>query len=1095
MNKRFNVKLLLAVLICVLCVLYASSAFGAASKAVDGKHNGLVISTNWIADAVGQHILDQGGNAIDAAAAVGYALAVVHPTAGNLGGGGFAVIHLASGDNLVLDFREKAPAALHKWSYVNTDLDGSYNINANGDRVTTGGTPVSFDIADSDTYFARRYVLSGDVLGNASLNGPMGAGVPGTVMGLNEMLDKYGALSRAEVMEPAIDLAEEGFPLTGGTASGLNGQLRAQFRYYDGSKTYFSKARDGVANWEENDIFKQQELADTLKLIAASGDIAFYGDGTNAGIPKMIIDTLDRYPGENPGTESRMTLTDLANYNVVWRAPAEGTYRNYKVFSMSPPSSGGTHIVQILNTIESENIRTLGFNAKRTIWLMTEAMRYAYRDRSAYMGDPDQIVVPVDLLTSKDYAREIYNRIVAHGELKALSSDALPKDGAAWMHEGNETTHFSVVDSLGNAVAITYTINSGYGNKIAVEGAGFLMNNELDDFACVPEKPNSYGLIQGDANCVSPDKRPLSSMSPTIVLSSDNSVFLVTGSPGGSQIITTALHTVVNAIDHGMNISEVVSAPRFHMQWYPDTITYESNRPGFTGFTNDTISDLRAMGYSLSVTGSIGDVSAIMAGRDSTNSGIFLEGKNDPRTYYPPMRIPYAFGEAVTGLDDTRVSTVTVSPKNNIVLESGQSVALSATVAPWNSTNPLVIWSVNDPELATLTSTNSTTGAPVTVIANSSGKAGTVTVTVTADDGRVTDEVVVTIQPVEVTGITLENTSITLLSGASETLIAAIAPENATDKAITWTTSDNTVATVTSGTVTANTTKAGIATITATIGSFTASCTVTVNALIPPGGSVVTLPGGTTANLPGGTVTNPSGTIILPNSEGGKVTTPGGAEIDIPGGTEIGADGTIVLPSDKDGTLNLSGAQANLPGGSVIWPDGTIKLPNDKGSTLTGSDGVAVEFPGGSLLWPDGTLAVPPGKAISILTSDSLVAIEVSGNIMLEPDGTVTLLGNVAIETANGTMIEFTDGTIAEEMDATGAICLYISLEGNGGMVTYPDGKTNTISSGSVVKVNPDGSISIMGGRSGGGGGCNAGLAFITIMALACVMFLGRKGE
>jgi len=602
MNKRFNKKGIFCIIVVLICVSLALPVFAAEDKPIPGKPSGLVMTTNWMADEVGQMILDNGGNAIDAAAAVGYALAVVHPTAGNLGGGGFAVIHLANGENYALDFREMAPASADRLMYVDTDN-------------------VSFDINDTTTYRARNYIHpeTGQSVGAASLNGYIAAGVPGTVAGLNEMVAKYGTKTLAEIMEPAIRLAGNGFKLTAGTADSLNSN-RTSFNRYMGSRRYFVKP-DG-SNFQENELFVQTDLAKTLKRIAQNGSDGFY-KGVTAD---LIVADMPKYGGI-------ITHADLANYVPVWRTPAQGTYRNFKVFSMCPPSSGGTHIVQILNTIENENIGTLGFNSLRTIWLMTEAMRYAYADRSEYMGDPDYVNVPVDALTSKDYGKEIYDKIIAHGELKAKPSIEI-KPGLGPLNEGNETTHYSVVDSFGNAVGITYTINMGYGCKVAVDGGGFFMNNEMDDFMTVPGQPNGFGLIQGEANCVEPGKRPLSSMSPTIVLrSADNSVFLVTGSPGGSQIITTVLHTVVNAIDHGMNVTALTAAPRFHMQWMPDTLTYER----MFGFTNDTTEALRDMGYNLAA-GNIGDVAAIMVGA-ATGSGRAITGAHDPRTYYPAATV------------------------------------------------------------------------------------------------------------------------------------------------------------------------------------------------------------------------------------------------------------------------------------------------------------------------------------------------------------------------------------------------------------------------------------------------------------------------
>jgi gamma-glutamyltranspeptidase/glutathione hydrolase len=315
-----------------------------------------------------------------------------------------------------------------------------------------------------------------------------------------------------------------------------------------------------------------------------------------------------------------ITKKDLEKYNVVWRDPSEGTYRGYEVLSMCPPSSGGTHIVEILNIMENANIGKLGFGTADTYHIMAEAMRQAYADRSEYMGDPDFVNVPVKQLTDKAYAKMIYNRIDPN---KATSSDDV-RPGLKAIHEGNNTTHYSVVDKWGNAVSITYTINDYYGSKASVDGAGFLLNNEMDDFSIKPGVPNMYGLVGGDANAIEPQKRPLSSMSPSIVLK-DGKLFMVVGSPGGARIITTTLQTISNVIDHGMNISEAVMAPRIHMQWLPDEIRYEKY-----GINQDVATKLEAMGYKLSLKDPMGDVNAIMVDQQTG----MMYGSGDPRNEF-----------------------------------------------------------------------------------------------------------------------------------------------------------------------------------------------------------------------------------------------------------------------------------------------------------------------------------------------------------------------------------------------------------------------------------------------------------------------------
>jgi gamma-glutamyltranspeptidase/glutathione hydrolase len=560
----------------------------AASKPEIGKESGMAVSTHWIADAVGQQILDNGGNAIDAAAAVGYALAVVHPTAGNIGGGGFAVIHLADGRNLTLDFREMAPATASREMYVDE----------------TGKAPRQYKDKD------------GKDLGPESLWGYKAAGVPGSVAGFNEMVAKYGKKSLAEIIDPAIKLAENGFSLTAGGASSLNSNAE-NFKHFEGSAKYFTKP-DG-SEYKTGELFVQKDLAETLKRIAKEGSDGFYKGKT----AELIVADMPKYGGI-------ITLTDLANYKAKWREPVKGTYNGYEILSMGPPSSGGTHIVQILNTMENTKIGEMGFGTAATVHLMAEAMRYAYADRSEYMGDPDYVNVPVAQLTAKPYAKGIYDQIVAYGDKARPSTEIKPGLGA--LREGENTTHYSVVDKEGNAVSVTYTINTGYGSKAAVQGAGFFMNNEMDDFMTVPGVPNAYGLIQGEANAIEPGKRPLSSMSPTIVLK-DDKPYVVVGSPGGSTIITTVLQVISNIVDHGMNISEATAAPRIHMQWMPDRVTYEK-----FGLAKDVLAVLKTMGYDMVEISAQGDVDAIMV-----SDGAF-HGAHDPRTYDMPPAIEPNFG-------------------------------------------------------------------------------------------------------------------------------------------------------------------------------------------------------------------------------------------------------------------------------------------------------------------------------------------------------------------------------------------------------------------------------------------------------------------
>ncbi|HDZ4933052.1 TPA: gamma-glutamyltransferase [Campylobacter jejuni] len=525
-------------------------SFGAANPPIqDRTGTGLVLSTYELANKIGKEVLDKGGNAIDAAVAVGYALAVVHPAAGNIGGGGFAVIHLANGENTTLDFREMAPLKASRDMYLDS---------------------------------------KGEVIKDASTIGYLAAGVPGTVKGMSAMLDRYGTMKLKDLIAPAIKLAEKGFLISDRQEQTML-EAKDMFKKFPSSSKYFLK-EDG-STYKSGDLFIQKDLAKTLKLIAKEGPDAFYKG--------KIADLIASDMVKNKGI---ITKEDLAQYQVIWRKPVKGTYRNYDIISMAPPSSGGAIIIQILNIMENANIENLGFASSKTLHIMAEAMRQAYADRSEYMGDPDFVKIPLDKLTSKEYAKEIYAKIPKD---KALPSSKV-KPGLGQIHEGHNTTHYSVLDGKGNAVSITYTINASYGSGAAVEGAGFLLNDEMDDFSIKPGVPNLYGVVGGDANAIEPKKRPLSSMSPTIILK-DGKVFMVVGSPGGSRIITTVLQVISNVIDHKMDISTAVEAPRFHMQWLPDEIRIEP-----FGIIKDVQNNLEKMGYKITEKPYMGDVNAIM---------------------------------------------------------------------------------------------------------------------------------------------------------------------------------------------------------------------------------------------------------------------------------------------------------------------------------------------------------------------------------------------------------------------------------------------------------------------------------------------------
>lgn len=556
--------------ICVLAMILTvilPAASQAASFRPDKGTNGMVVSTQKIANEVGQEVLNAGGNAIDAAVAVGYMLAVVHPVAGNLGGGGFAVIHTARGEDITLDFREVAPGK-----------------------------------ATRDMYLDK----NGNVIPNASTDGYLAAGVPGTVAGMSAMLEKYGTKSLSELIKPAIKYAEQGFKVTARQAETFM-EHAPRLSKYASSRQYFLKP-DG-STYKEGEILVQKDLAKTLRLIAAQGPDAFYKG--------EIADLIAKDMAANGGI---ITKDDLAKYKPIWREPVKGTYRGYEIISMAPPSSGGTHIVQILNVLEGYDLKNMGFGSSQTVHVTAEAMRYAYADRSEFMGDPDFVKVPIKGLTSKSYANLIRDKI----DMKKATPSSEVKPGQPELHEGVNTTHYSVVDKWGNAVSVTYTINDYYGCAASVAGAGFLLNNEMDDFSIKPGVPNIYGLVGGEANAIEPYKRPLSSMSPTIILK-DGKLFMVVGSPGGSRIITTVLQVISNVIDHGMNIREAVDAPRIHMQWLPDELRIEKY-----GLAPDVIQQLTAMGYNVVVRGNMGDVNAIMVDQ---KTGL-IYGAGDPRSEF-----------------------------------------------------------------------------------------------------------------------------------------------------------------------------------------------------------------------------------------------------------------------------------------------------------------------------------------------------------------------------------------------------------------------------------------------------------------------------
>ncbi|MEH6462343.1 MAG: gamma-glutamyltransferase [Shewanella psychromarinicola] len=533
----------------------------ATAQPIYAKH-GMVSSQEALASQIGVDILKQGGNAVDAAVAVAYALAVTLPRAGNIGGGGFMLVHIAEQNKTIaIDYRETAPAKAYKDIFLDEQ---------------------------------------GNAVDKLSREHGLAVGVPGTVMGMELALTQYGTMSMKQVIAPAMKLAIDGISVTSDLSNSLSG-LKSRITQWPSSAEIFYHA-DG-SNYQVNEIFKQPELAHSLSLIAEKGSKGFYQGETAEKIVTAVT---------NAG--GMMSLTDLANYKVVEREPVRGHYRGYEVVSMPPPSSGGIHIIEMLKVLEQFPIDKLGHNSADTLHLMAETMKYAYADRSEYLGDPDFVSVPMKQLISPEYAKNIASKISIN---KTTPSSEI-KPGKLAPYESDQTTHFSIIDKWGNAVANTYTLNFSYGSGLVAKGTGMLLNNEMDDFSAKPGTPNGYGLIGGEANAVEGNKRPLSSMSPTIVMK-DGKPYIVTGSPGGSRIINITLQMIMNVIDHKLNIAEATAAARMHHQWLPDFIWVEHT------LNRDTISLLEAKGHKVKIQGSIGSTQSIMM----TEQGLF--GASDPR--------------------------------------------------------------------------------------------------------------------------------------------------------------------------------------------------------------------------------------------------------------------------------------------------------------------------------------------------------------------------------------------------------------------------------------------------------------------------------
>ena len=481
--------------------------------------NGMVTTQHFLATAVGEKILNSGGNAYDAAIAVGFTLAVVLPRAGNIGGGGFMVIHDSSlNKQFSIDYREKAPINSDKDMYLN--LDGTFN----GQKLSTFG-----------------YLASG---------------VPGTVAGLWEVHSKFGSLEWSKLLEDAIYYAENGFYITP-YLSDMLVKYESKLSFYPETKKIFQKNNQDF----ENKKLVQKDLAKTLKLIAQSGRDGFYRG--------PVAEKIHTQMQLNGGL---ITKDDLENYQPVWRTPLKSTYRDTEIITMGPPSSGGVHVIQMLNILESHNVSKIEHNSSEYINLLTEIMKYAYADRSKYLGDPDYYEVPVSQIISKNYAKTINEKI----KIGKVTPSSVIYPGTFSDNESYETTHFSIVDKDGNAVSSTYTLNSTFGSGVVIKNTGILMNNEMDDFAAAPGIANQFGLLGAEANQIVPGKRPLSSMTPTIVMK-DGGFFFTTGSPGGSRIITAVLQSIINIVDYDMNLEEANAAKRIHHQWQPDLLQIESS--------------------------------------------------------------------------------------------------------------------------------------------------------------------------------------------------------------------------------------------------------------------------------------------------------------------------------------------------------------------------------------------------------------------------------------------------------------------------------------------------------------------------------------
>jgi gamma-glutamyltranspeptidase / glutathione hydrolase len=546
------------------------TAAQAASMAPVAAENGMVVTAQHLATRVGVDVLKDGGNAVDAAVAVGYALAVVYPAAGNLGGGGFMTIQLADGRKTFLDFREKAPLAATANMYLDKD---------------------------------------GNVIKGLSTHGHLAVGVPGSVHGFETALAQYGTMKRSALMAPAIKYAQDGFALEQGDID-MFVTATADFKADPASAAIFLNKGEP---FEAGGKLVQKDLAATLRLISDKGADGFYKGPVGAAIVAA-----------SQAGKGLITQADLDQYKTRELAPIECDYRGLRVVSAPPPSSGGVIVCEILNVLEGYPLKDWGFRSAQAVHVQIEAMRHAYMDRNSYLGDPDFVKNPLDRLLDKGYAEKI--RAAIDPAKAGISKDIKP---GVPPHEGSNTTHYSIVDKMGNAVSVTYTLNDWFGAKVTAPKTGVLLNNEMDDFTAKVGVPNLYGLVQGQANSIAPGKRPLSSMSPTIVTQGGKPV-MVLGTPGGSRIITAVLHAIVNVIDYGMNVQEAVDAPRFHQQWLPETTNVEN-----FGLSPDTRKLLEGMGHKFGTPQPANHMAAIMVGAPSLGGKPVgknrFYGANDPR--------------------------------------------------------------------------------------------------------------------------------------------------------------------------------------------------------------------------------------------------------------------------------------------------------------------------------------------------------------------------------------------------------------------------------------------------------------------------------